>query len=173
MIRAGAHAEALAALSHDASGLRDYWSRLPEAERVQPEGGARRGAEASWHSAAIARRPRSCARASSATGIRVSSCSTPNARRDAARQLEMAERWLAAHNHDAALLFALGRLCERAQLWGKAQTYYEASLALDNRWRAHLALGELHAKLERTSEANAHLAAALKLALAELGRRAG
>ena len=77
----------------------------------------------------------------------------------------------AAHNHDGALLFALGRLCERAQIWGKAQTYYEASLALDDRWRVHLALGELHAKLERPDQANAHLAAALKLALDALERR--
>jgi len=62
-------------------------------------------------------------------------------------------------------------LCERAQLWGKAQTYLEASLALDNGWRANLALGEMQAKLGRNDQANAHLAAALKLALAELNRR--
>ena len=84
------------------------------------------------------------------------------------RQLEQAERWLAQHNQDATLLYALGVLCERAQLWGKAQTYLEASLALDDRWRTHVALGELLARLGRDGEANAHLAAALKLALAEL-----
>jgi HemY protein len=169
LIRAGAHAEALAALSHDASGLRDYWNRLPEAERVQPNvaraaarsfvalGGDREAAELvvrsldrNWNSSLVEL---------------YAECSA-----DPARQLETAERWLASHNHDATLLFALGRLCERAQIWGKAQTYYEASLAMDDRWRVHLALGELHAKLERTSEANAHLAAALKLALAELER---
>jgi HemY protein len=86
------------------------------------------------------------------------------------RQLETAERWLANHNQDAMLLYALGRICERQQLWGKAQTYLEASLALDNHWRAHVALGELLASLARNDEANAHLAAALKLALAELQR---
>jgi len=94
-------------------------------------------------------------------------CSTA----DPTRQLETAERWLAEHNHDATLLYALGRLCERAQLWGKAQTYLEASLALDNGWRANLALGEMQAKLGRNDQANAHLAAALKLALAELNQR--
>ena len=91
-------------------------------------------------------------------------CRTP----DASRQLETAERWLAAHSHDATLLYALGRLCERAQLWGKAQTYYEASLALDDDWRAHVALGEMLARLGTADEANAQLAAALKLALREL-----
>jgi HemY protein len=67
-------------------------------------------------------------------------------------------------------LYALGMLCERESLWGKAQTYLEASLALDNHWRAHVTLGEMLAKLGRQDEANAHLAAALKLALAELER---
>ena len=89
---------------------------------------------------------------------------------DATRQLETAERWLVAHNQDASLLYALGRLCERSELWGKAQTYLEASLALDNHWRAHVALAELFTKLDRPDEADAHRAAALTLALAELAR---
>ena len=72
------------------------------------------------------------------------------------------------HNQDATLLHALGVLCERAQLWGKAQTYFEASLSLEPRTRTHVALGELFARLGRDGEANAHLAAALKLALADL-----
>jgi HemY protein len=88
-------------------------------------------------------------------------CRTP----DATRQLETAEGWLVEHSQDATLLYALGRLCERQRLWGKAQTYLEASLALDNQWRTQLALGELFANLERTDEANAHLAAALRLAI--------
>ncbi|MEP7276192.1 MAG: heme biosynthesis HemY N-terminal domain-containing protein [Betaproteobacteria bacterium] len=171
-LRAGAHAEALAALSHDASGLRDYWGRLSEAERLKSKvaragarsfvalGGEREAAEIltrsierDWNSGLVEQ---------------YAECAA-----DPARQLETAERWLGAHSHDASLLFALGRLCERAQLWGKAQTYYDASLALDDRWHVHLALGELHAKLERTGDANAHLATALKLALAELQRRPG
>ena len=49
---------------------------------------------------------------------------------DATRQLEQAERWLASHNEDAVLLRVLGTLCQRQQLWGKAQTYYEASLGV-------------------------------------------
>jgi len=171
VLRAGAHAEALAGLSHDASGLRDYWKRLSDAEKLQSNvaraaatsfialGGDREAAEIiarslerRWDSDLVAL---------------YAECSTA----DATRQLETAERWLVEHNHDATLLYALGRLCERAQLWGKAQTYLEASLALDNGWRANLALGEMQAKLGRNDQANAHLAAALKLALAELNRR--
>ena len=80
-------------------------------------------------------------------------------------------QWL-RHSQDATLLYALGKLCERESLWGKAQTYYEASLALDNHWRAHVALGEMLGRLGRDDRANAHLAIALKLALAELKRPA-
>ena len=83
-------------------------------------------------------------------------------------QLEQAERWLPRHNQDAVLLRVLGTLCQRQQLWGKAQTYLEASLALDNNWRAQLALGEMLGRLGRSDEANAHLVAALKLATEEL-----
>ena len=36
MVRASAHADALAGLAHDASGLRAYWNRLPEADRLHP-----------------------------------------------------------------------------------------------------------------------------------------
>ena len=45
-----------------------------------------------------------------------------------------------------------------------------ASLALDDGWRTHVALGEMLARLGRHDAANAHLAAALKLALGELTR---
>jgi len=89
---------------------------------------------------------------------------------DATRQLETAERWLASHAQDATLLYALGMLCERESLWGKAQTYFEASLALEDQWRARLALGELHARLGHHELANMHLAAALK-ALVEQQRK--
>jgi len=81
---------------------------------------------------------------------------------DATRQLETAERWLTAHDQDATLLYALGLLCERESLWGKAQTYLEASLALEDHWRVRVTLGELHARLGRNDLANLHLAAALK-----------
>jgi HemY protein len=171
ILRASAHAEALAKLTHDASGLRDYWNRLPDADRLHPKvaraaarsfivlGGDREASELlarsldrRWDSDLVAL---------------YAECATA----DTTRQLETAERWLTEHNQDAALLYTLGRLCERAQLWGKAQTYLEASLALDNGWRANLALGEMLAKLGRTDQANAHLAAALELSLADIRKR--
>ena len=59
-------------------------------------------------------------------------------------------------------------LCQRQQLWGKAQTYLEAALSLDANARTHVALGELLARLGRDGEANAHFSAALKLSLGDM-----
>ena len=170
VLRASAHAESLTLFAHDPAGLRAYWARVPDNDRLQPKvaraaargflllGGDRdaadiiaRSLDTHWDPALVRL---------------YAECRPP----DATRQLETAERWLIMHNQDATLLYALGRLCERQQLWGKAQTYLEASLALDNHWRAHVALGEMLERLDRRDEANAHLAAALKLALAELER---
>ena len=172
MLRAGAHAEALAALRQDAAGLRSYWNRLPDVDRENSKvaragapsflvlGGDREAAEIIV---------RSLDRVwDSELTVLYAQCRTP----EATRQLETAEQWLLRHSQDATLLYALGKLCERESLWGKAQTYYEASLALDNHWRAHVALGEMLGRLGRADRANAHLAIALKLALAELKRPA-
>jgi HemY protein len=170
LLRSVAHADALRGLASDAAGLRAYWDRLPDALRSTPRiaasaarsflvlGGDREAAEIvascldrHWDPELVALYAR---------------CRLP----DATRQLEIAERWLLRHSQDAALLDTLGRLCERESLWGKAETYYEASLALADSWRTRLALGEMLARLGRAAAANAHLAAALKLALAELER---
>ena len=168
LLREAAHAEALRGFASDTAGLRAYWNRLPDAERVLPRvalaaarsflaSGADREAgdilakslERHWSPPLV---------------LAYAECRLP----DATRQLEAAERWLTRHSDDATLLFALGRLCERRELWGKAQTYYEASLALDDAWRTHVALGEMLGRLGRHDAASAHLAAALKLALREL-----
>jgi HemY protein len=170
LLRASAHAEALAGFAHDAAGLRAYWSRVPENDRLQPKV-ARAAAKSFMQLGSDREAAEILARSlernwDSALVVLYAECRAP----DATRQLETAERWLVRHNQDASLLYALGRLCERQQLWGKAQTYLEASLALDNHWRAHVALGEMFARLERRDEAEAHLAAALRLALATLER---
>ena len=170
-VKTSAQREHLRALATDAAGLRDAWSRLPDATRTQPKvaraaaqsflqlGGDREAAEI------IAR---SLEREwDSGLAELYGECRLG----DATRQLEQAERWLSTHNRDAALLRVLGTLCERQQLWGKAQTYLEASLALDNHWRTHLALGEMLGRLGRGDEANAHFVAALRLATDELRRQ--
>jgi HemY protein len=167
-VRVTTQCEQLKALAYDAVGLREFWNNLPEASRLHPAiaraasrsflrlGGDRDAAqilanslEREWDSELV---------------DLYGQCHLS----DTTRQLEQAERWLTRHNQDAVLLRVLGKLCERAQLWGKAQTYFEASLALESGWRAHLALGEMLGRLGRDDEANAHLVAALKLATGEL-----
>ena len=170
LLRASAHAESLASLAHDAAGLRAYWARVPEVDRLQSKV-ARAAAKSFLELGSDREAAEIVARSlernwDSTLVVLYAECRAP----DATRQLETAERWLVAHSEDASLLYALGRLCERSELWGKAQTYLEASLALDNHWRAHVALAELFAKLDRPDEANAHRSAALTLALAELAR---
>ncbi|HEV2219650.1 MAG TPA: heme biosynthesis HemY N-terminal domain-containing protein [Casimicrobiaceae bacterium] len=168
VLRAGAHAEALKGFTHDAAGLRAYWARVAEGDRLQPKvakAAARSFLAVNGDREAAEILVRSLERQwDSSLLLLYAQCRAP----DPTRQLETAERWLTSYNQDATLLFVIGRLCERQQLWGKAQTYLEASLALDNHWRAHVALGEMLAKLGRHDEADAHLAAALRLALAAL-----
>ncbi|HZI84990.1 MAG TPA: heme biosynthesis HemY N-terminal domain-containing protein [Casimicrobiaceae bacterium] len=170
-VKLAAQREQLRALATDAVGLRETWSRLPESTRIEPR--IARAAARSFLQLGADREAaeivvRSLEREWDSELVELyGECRLG----DATRQLEQAERWLASHNRDATLLQVLGALCERAQLWGKAQTYFEASLALDNRWRTHLTLGEMLGRLGRGDEANAHFVAALRLATDELKRR--
>jgi HemY protein len=49
---------------------------------------------------------------------------------DVAKQLKHVETWLKTHPDDAALLTAAARLSMANELWGKARSYLESSLAL-------------------------------------------
>ena len=71
-------------------------------------------------------------------------------------RIARAERWLLGRTGDASLLLALGRLCVAWRLWGKAQSYLEASLALRPTRDAHLALASLFDSLQRTADADRH-----------------
>lgn len=83
--------------------------------------------------------------------------------------LHKAEAWLEKQPRDAGLLFALGQLCRRVELWGKAQSYLEASLSVDPQVGTHLALAHLFETLERRDEAQRHYrAAAEKMAVGAL-----
>ena len=88
--------------------------------------------------------------------------------RDTVRQIERAEGWLKSHPRDAALLFTLGRLCARQALWGKAESYLEASISVEPTYNAHLELARLHEKLGNTQAAGRHYRESLELALAKL-----
>ena len=83
---------------------------------------------------------------------------------DALPQIERAERWLREHARDPALLLALGKLCMRQALWGKAQSYIEASLALEPTHDGHMTLAALMEQIGKPQEAVAHFRRSAELA---------
>lgn len=87
---------------------------------------------------------------------------------DSLRCIERAEGWLKSYPSDAVLLLTLGRLCGAQELWGKAQSYLEASIAVAPTYSAHLALAGLHEKLGSTEAAARHYREGLSLALSQL-----
>jgi HemY protein len=89
--------------------------------------------------------------------------------RDAVRQIDRAERWLQKQPHDAALLLVLGKLCARQALWGKAQSYLEASVSVEPTVAGHVELARLQEKLGNADAARRHYRESLDLALQALG----
>ena len=77
--------------------------------------------------------------------------------------LARAEKWLQAHPKESGLLYALGRLCMAAELWGKAQSYLEASVSTAPTVDAHLALAQLAERFERPQDAQHHFRRAAQL----------
>jgi HemY protein len=69
------------------------------------------------------------------------------------RQLGRVEDWLAERGESAALLLTAGRLCVVARLWGKARSYFEASIMLGGRPEAYEELGKLLRQLDESDDA--------------------
>lgn len=61
----------------------------------------------------------------------------------APQQIAFAEILLRKHPRNPKLLLALGRLCLRAKLWGKARRYLEASISAEGPIEAYRELGHL------------------------------
>jgi HemY protein len=59
------------------------------------------------------------------------------------KQLQQAEYWLTMQEGDAKLLLALAKMCIRQLLWGKAQSYLEASISVRPSAKAHYMLAKL------------------------------
>lgn len=157
----------------DVAGLAETWKRVPD--RYRRDTAVARAAAAAFH--ALGR----CAEAQAVIERSLETewdsglvnlygeCGGS----DALRQIERAERWLQDHREDGALLLALGRLCAQQQLWGKAQSYLEASLSVEATYAAHLELAQLHDRLGRADDARTHYRASLELAVGQLNRISG
>ena len=151
-----AHQELMKSRAHDAATLAGYWDQVPAAEQRDPRiaaaaarhfiglgdaGSVRelieRALEAGW-SAELAGYYGDCAGG------------------DALARLERAEAWLKAHPREPELLRTLGKLCMAERLWGKAQSYLEASLSLHASRATYAELAKLLEAIGRTDEANAN-----------------
>ena len=85
------------------------------------------------------------------------------------RALERAESWLPKHSEDAALLLTCALLAARAELFGKARTYLETSIAIKPRLEAYQLLASLMEQLGERERALKALNDALAFAV---GRKA-
>ncbi|HBU29250.1 MAG TPA: porphyrin biosynthesis protein [Thiobacillus sp.] len=148
-----AYAENLKRRAEDDRGLLEYWKKVPADFKLDPWV-ARAAARAfmqrgghdtaldvleaalnrEWHEDLVALY--GDARGSSPT-----------------RQIEQAEKWLHAQPRDAHLLLTLAQLCSVQQLWGKAQSYLEASLAIAPSAEGHIRMAELKTQSGQMSEA--------------------
>ena len=148
--------ELLAALAQDPSGMEARWRKLPARDQGMP----RVAAAAARHAASAGRSglareiiERALAQEWVPALVDLYGATAGD---DVRARIEKAERWLPEHPGDARLLLTLGRLCVRAELWGKAQNYLEASVSFEPGRESYLALARLYDRLEKPQEAGRH-----------------
>ena len=154
--KAQAILELLARSAGDARSLGESWRRLAAADQVNPRVVAAAARHAlALDAAAFAREiiEKALAQEWDAQLVELYG-DVPAA--EALARIERAERWLREHADDAGLLRTLGRLCLRAELWGKAQNYLETSLSFEAGRAVHLELAQLLERLGRSGEAAKH-----------------
>lgn len=129
----------------DGATLATLWSQLPKAQRRLPaavDAYARQAARYGQTMAAMdeietaLRREWSPALVATYGGM---------GSEDIEQRLRRAEAWVDTHPNDAALLTAVGRMCVRVRLWGKARPYLERALAIEPSATAWEALGDVYA----------------------------
>ena len=162
-VRTTAHI-ALLTSRPDREGLARQWDSTPRSERVRPRIAAA-AARAFMQLGDCRRAHRIIEEAlerswDGTLALLYGEC----ADKDALERLERAEEWLKDRPAEAELLLTLGRLCVQRELWGKAQSYLEASLATQPTQAAHIALAKLYEQLGRPAEASRHFRASADLA---------
>lgn len=166
-------AEGLRAQADDAEALKRHWKGIASRDQQDPQVAA--AAAAAFNRVGEARLAHEIIEASLSREwspqLLPLYAEVPDG--DTARQIQRAEGWLKEHPDDAVLLLALGRLCAHAGLWGKAQSYMEASLSVEPTYSAYLSLAELDERLERPEAARDAYRKSLDLALAQLRSATG
>lgn len=165
-LRRHAVTEILRGKSHDAAELTEHWRRLAAEQRRDPD------LIAAYARALHALGEGAKAQDAIEAGLREAWDSRlvalygECAGADPVPRIERAEAWLKEHPSDPVLLLALGRLCAHQRLWGKAQSYFEASLALEESLAARLGLARLLEQSGNAQAAREHYAKSFDLALA-------
>jgi len=162
-----AYAENLKRRAEDDRGLLEYWKKIPADFKADP-----------WVARAAARA--FMQRGGHDTALDVLETALNHEWREdlvalygevrgsnPARQIEQAEKWLHAQPRDAQLLLTLAQLCSVQQLWGKAQSYLEASLAIAPSADGHIRMAELKTQSGQPGEACKHYQKALALCRAQ------
>lgn len=142
-LRRLAVSESLARRGGDIGALREYWQRLPQRDRLDAKVAAEAAARLIALGASREAQPIIEASLDSQWESALATLYAECPPEDALRRIERGERWLKAHPSDAALLLTLGRLCARQRLWGKARSYIEASLSVEETFAATMALAKL------------------------------
>jgi len=163
-VRTTAHVALLTRRPVDREGLARQWESAPRSERVRPRIAAA-AARAFMQLGDCRRAHRIIEEAlernwDGTLALLYGECVD----KDALERLERAEEWLKDRPGEGELLLTLGRLCVQRELWGKAQSYLEASLATQPTQAAHIALAKLYEQLGRPAEAGRHFRASADLA---------
>jgi HemY protein len=85
------------------------------------------------------------------------------------KQLKRAEQWLKNHSEDAVLLLTTARLCMTVELWGKARSYLESSIALAPTAEAYALYGQLLKQLGEDADAASAFRSGLALVTGTTG----
>ncbi|TCV96058.1 HemY protein [Luteibacter rhizovicinus] len=132
------------AAAPDGATLASLWAQLPKGQRRLPvaiDAYARQAARFGQTMAAMDELESSLRREWSP--VLIATYGSLGAE-DIETRLRRAEAWVDTHPNDPALLTALGRMCVRVRLWGKAKPYLERALAIEPGAAAWEALGDVY-----------------------------
>ncbi|MBI1283184.1 MAG: heme biosynthesis protein HemY [Thiobacillus sp.] len=161
------YAENLKRRAEDDRGLLEYWKKIPSNFKADPwvaRAAARAFAQRGGHDTALDVLEAALSREWHEELVALYGelrGSSPT------RQIEQAEKWLRTHPRDAQLLLTLAQLCSVQQLWGKAQSYLEASLAIAPSAEGHVRMAEFKTQSGQPGEACQHYQKALALCRAQ------
>ncbi len=152
-LRVNALRESLAAKTQDSTSLKEFWRKMSAVDRLDAglvDAGARAFIAHGLGDEARDAIERSLANQWD-SDLALLYADVPSEK--PLTQIERAEGWLKSHPNDATLLLALGKLCAKEKLWGKAQSYIEASLSVEPSRAAHAAYAQLMDKMGKPEEA--------------------